>query len=53
MKTNVFLRKKGLNHSFKLKGSDFNGTLLDLLNAYKEELNKQCNIPTYKIHSKY
>ena len=34
MKANVFLRKKGLNYDFKLKGSNFKGTLLDLLNEY-------------------
>ena len=44
MKANVFLRKKGLNWNFRLKGSEFNGNLLDLLNDYKEALTEQSPI---------
>ena len=44
MKPNIFLRNKGLNWQFRLKGSEFNGNLLDLLNDYKEELTKQLPI---------
>lgn len=34
MKANVFLRKIGLNFSFRLKGFHFDGTLLELLQEY-------------------
>ena len=44
MKPNVFLRNKGLNCHFRLKGSEFNGNLLDLLNDYKEATTKQLPI---------
>ena len=33
----LFLRKKGLNHDFKLKGSNFNGSILELLREFKTE----------------
>ena len=35
--TAVFLRKRGLNHGFKLEGSNFKGTLIDLLNELKAQ----------------
>jgi len=38
MKANVFLRNKGLNHDFKIKGGDFDGTLLELLTEYSPSL---------------
>ena len=38
MKPNVYLRNKGLNFDFKLKGSEFEGTLQDLLIDYKQQL---------------
>jgi len=34
-KATLFLRKKGINHDFKLKGSDFDGSLLELLREYE------------------
>ena len=36
MKTNEYLRIKGLNYQFKIKGSNFNGDLLELLNDYNK-----------------
>ena len=34
VKPHLILREKGLNCDFKLKGSDFDGSLLDLLNEF-------------------
>ncbi len=34
VKPHLILREKGLNFDFKLKGSDFDGSLLDLLNEF-------------------
>ena len=57
-KATLFLRKKGLNHDFRLKGSDFNGTLLELLREYNspkcrhEEKTMQGDGFTYTICSK-
>ena len=34
-KATLFLRERGLNPDFKLKGSEFDGTLLELLREYE------------------
>lgn len=38
--SSLFLRELGLNWSFKLKGADFDGNLLELLKKYDEFKNK-------------
>lgn len=36
-KTALFLRQRGLNHSFILECSDFNRSLIDLLRDFKKQ----------------
>lgn len=36
----LFLRKKGLNHAFKLEGGNFKGSLIELIREYEQELSK-------------
>jgi len=44
-KSNVFLRELGINHQFIIKGGDFNGSLLNLLELHHLEIIESMVVP--------